>query len=239
MADNTRVSQPFDGIGTLSEKSVHTYLKRFYMPDPAMQEVPLGPFVADIFDGETVMEIQTGNFRMLKRKLDYYLPRYPVLVVYPLDRKKSIVWTDPETGESTLPRKSPHAFRPAEALHQLYQIREYLLHPGLTVHLVPVDLTEYRLLDGYGSDRKSRCSKADRIPSAVGEAVVLHSAEDYRVFLPSSLKEPFSASAFGRAAGLRSRQTYSAVHVLETVRVLTDDGRTGPHGAALYRIRES
>ena len=47
------------GIGSLAEKSQHAILKNYYCPNPAEQEINLGPFVADIANREGVTEIQT------------------------------------------------------------------------------------------------------------------------------------------------------------------------------------
>ena len=58
-----------EGIGTLSEKTVHAILKNYYEPDVAKQEISLFQLVADIFTGKEIMEIQTGNFFPLKKKL--------------------------------------------------------------------------------------------------------------------------------------------------------------------------
>ena len=47
------------GIGTLAEKTVHAILKNYYEPREEKQEVPLAGYVADIFTGQEVIEIQT------------------------------------------------------------------------------------------------------------------------------------------------------------------------------------
>ena len=39
------------GIGTLSEKTVHAVMKNYYAPDTDMHEIPIENFVADIFTG--------------------------------------------------------------------------------------------------------------------------------------------------------------------------------------------
>ena len=54
------------GIGTLSEKTVHAVLKNYYAPDEDMHEIPIENFVADIFDGEAVIEIQTRSFQNMR-----------------------------------------------------------------------------------------------------------------------------------------------------------------------------
>lgn len=50
------------GIGTLSEKTVHAVMKNYYAPDTDMHEIPIENFVADIFTGQEIIEIQTRAF---------------------------------------------------------------------------------------------------------------------------------------------------------------------------------
>ena len=53
------------GIGTLSEKSVHSVLKYYFAPDEKYHEQKIGTFVADIcIDGE-IYEIQTKQFYLM------------------------------------------------------------------------------------------------------------------------------------------------------------------------------
>lgn len=135
------------GIGELSEKSIHQMLKCCYAPDPTQREVKIGRFVADVYDGRRVAEIQTGQPGRLLPKLRFFLSEgLPVTVVYPMAGIKHLRWIDPETGEITKPRKSGKKERPIDAFHALYPLRELLLHPGLTVELLFFELDEYRLL---------------------------------------------------------------------------------------------
>lgn len=95
------------GIGTLSEKTVHAILKNYYEPDEDRQEIPIENYVADIFAGGEIIEIQTRQFDKLRGKLSAFLPLYPVTIVYPIPREKWIIWIDQETGELSGKRKSP------------------------------------------------------------------------------------------------------------------------------------
>lgn len=216
-----------DGIGTLGEKKLHAALKRFYAKDASCMEVPLGRFVADVFDGETVVEIQTRQFARLQKKLCFFLERYPVTVVYPMPRTRYLIWTDPATGEASRPRKSPKVGTPLSALHELYQIRTLLGVENLTVELLLFDLDEYRLLDGYGKAKKKGSTPMEKIPRGEPELIRLRSAEDYAALLPECLPERFTAPEFGKAAGLKGRAVYSAVHVLEELGVIQADGTAG------------
>ncbi|MBQ8324800.1 MAG: hypothetical protein IJX82_06610 [Clostridia bacterium] len=216
-----------DGIGTLGEKKLHAALKRFYAKDSTCMEVPVGRFVADVFDGERIVEIQTRQFARLQKKLCFFLERFPVTVVYPLPRTRYLIWTDPATGESSRPRKSPAVGTPLSALHELYHIRTLLGVENLTVEVLLFDLDEYRLLDGYGKTKKKGSTLVEKIPRGEPELMRLQSAEDYRALLPKELPHAFTAAELGKCAGLKGRAVYSAVHVLEELGVIEAAGKDG------------
>lgn len=217
------------GIGELAEKSLHQLLKRCYASESAHQEVPLGRYIADVYDGERIVEIQTGGMARLLPKLREFLTIAPVTVVYPMTRIKYLSWIDPETGELTKPRKGPKQGRPIEALHELYPLRELLLDPRLTVELLLFDLDEYRLLCGYSKDRKKGSVRSERIPRSLAGRYILREARDYAALLPSMelLPNSFTAAELRKAVKLQSRPTYSAIHLLETLGLLCAKGKQG------------
>ena len=109
-----------DGIGTLSEKTVHAVLKYYYEQDQSHHEIILEKSVADIFTGSEVIEIQTRALYRLKPKLEKFLPLYPVTVVYPIPYDKWVCWINEETGEITQKRKSPKKGTPYLAFKELW-----------------------------------------------------------------------------------------------------------------------
>ena len=124
-----------DGIGTLSEKTVHAVLKYYYEQDQSHHEIILEKSVADIFTGSEVIEIQTRALYRLKPKLEKFLPLYPVTVVYPISYDKWVCWINEETGEITQKRKSPKKGNPYLAFKELYTIRNFLQNPNFHVRL--------------------------------------------------------------------------------------------------------
>ena len=224
-----------NGIGTLGEKKLHAALKRFYAKDSTCLEVPLGRFVADVFDGERVVEIQPRQFARLEKKLRFFLERYPVTVVYPFPRTRYLIWTDPATGETSRPRKSPKIGTPLTALHELYHIRTLLGVENLTVELLLFDLDEYRLLDGYGKSKKKGSTLGEKIPRGEPELIRLQTVEDYGALLPADLPTEFTAPQFGKLTGLRGRSVYSAIHVLEELGILLPTEKQGR--AMVYKLR--
>ncbi len=222
------------GIGTLSEKLLHAVLKRYYAPDASFCEVQVGRYIADVFDGKRIVEIQTRNFAYLRPKLKSFLQQYPVTLVYPLPRIRYLIWTDPETGEFGKPRKCGKQGNALCALHELYQIMPFLTHENLTVELLLFDLDEYRLLDGWSRDRKKGATRVERIPRGTPTCFILKSAADYRTLLPENLPACFTVSVFRKLTKLQNRPAYSAIHVLESLGVVVRDGLDGR--AAVYRL---
>lgn len=223
------------GIGILGEKTLHATLKLWLDDDSTHHEVPLPQGgVADIFDGERVTEIQTANFSALRKKLEKLLDTYPVTVVHPLVRMKWVSWIHPETGEISKPRRSGRKGSFTDAGKQLIYILPLLSHPNLTIRLVLLDVEEQRLLDGWGNGGKRGSHRAERLPLALGEQVMLRKDDDYAALLPPDLPDSFTAAQFGKAAHLQGRNLQGTLKVLLSVGVLRreKDGR----GYQYYRV---
>lgn len=227
------------GIGMQKEKSVHAILKDYMDPDPSHQEIPVGNYIADIFDGQGITEIQTANFYAMREKLAAFLPEYPVRIVYPIPHVKYVTWIDPATGEllETNRRGVKGSFY--EVFRELYRIDSFLADPNLTIHPVLLDLTEYRVRDGWSTDGKRGSHRYDRVPSGIFDEIDLKTAADYLRLVPESLPEPFTAKEFENSAGIHRK----AVSFATVLRILTQVGAVERVGvtqrrAYLYRRRE-
>ncbi len=220
-------SRERSGIGTLQEKTIHAVLKEFYAPDENMQEISIGRFVADIYTGSDIMEIQTGHFDNLRRKLDSFLSDYPVTVIYPVPRIKYLIWVDTETGECSKPRKSTVKGSVYRAFYELYKIKKYLSNPNLRLRFPYLELEEHRLLDGWSRDKKKGSHRYDRIPKTFLGEVRIESLNDYLQLLPADLPEPFTAAEFGKAVGERKETAAKVAHVLNFLGVIERDENRG------------
>ncbi len=211
------------GIGTLAERSLHRTLKYYYEPDGGCHEIEYLGSVADIKNGEGIVEIQTGSFSRMVEKLRRFLPTARVTVVYPLVTRKRIKWLDKGTGELTESGRDVRGKVLADCGRELYAIREFIGHPSLTVRIVSVSVVDYRYLDGYDSTRKRRATKLNTVPEELTEELTLSSREDYLSLLPSGLGDEFSAKEFSAASRSRSRYAYY------TLRLLVDLGLLERH----------
>lgn len=225
-----------NGIGTLSEKTLHAILKNYYAPDEDMHEIPVEGSVADIFTGTEIIEIQTRSFDRMRSKLEKFLPLYPVTIVYPIPREKRLIWIDEETGELSSPRKSPLKGNAYLAFKELYKIKNFLMEENLHLRLVLIDMDEYRLLNGWSQDKKKGSCRFDRVPDKIVEEICIECPQDYMQLIPYELEEPFSVKDFAKQAHIRPAVAQTVVHILHYTHNIERVGKDGR--AYLYRVAE-
>jgi len=212
-------------IGTYSEKSIHSELKNFYESDKSKQEIPVDKYIADIFNGKEIIEIQTGQFYRLKEKLDCFLKKYPVTVVYPISAEKWVCWVDAETGEIAEKRKSPKKENEYTAFYELYKIKKYLKHPNFKMILLLLEVEEYKLLDGYGKNKKNHATKFDKKPLNISRKIILEKKEDYMQFIPYDLEDGFTSVTFSKKTHISKSLGTVVLNVLNTMEVVERIGK--------------
>ncbi|MBQ8038254.1 MAG: hypothetical protein IJ274_00015 [Lachnospiraceae bacterium] len=224
------------GIGTLGEKTVHSTLKQYLSQDLANQEIKIGTYYADVCVDGHIFEIQTRQFNKLRSKLDFFLTDHLVTVVYPVTNYNYLRWVTPDTGEITPPKKSSRKGNPLQVFAELYRIRPFLSHPNFSLKIILMDMEEYRLLDGYGKDKKKRATKCDKFPLSLVAEYDIETPQDYMMLLPPELPEAFTTKEFAKLAKIPLGLSQT------TLLLLTELGltlRTGKQGNAyIYELNE-
>lgn len=224
-----------NGIGTLSEKTLHAVLKRYFELDGGICEIKFGRYVADVVLGERgIYEIQTRAFNVLRNKLDAFLKIADVTVVYPIPYLKWLCWVDEATGETSPKRKSPKIGSVYDAFPELYKIKMQLDNPKLHLCLMLLDFTEYRFLNGWSKDKKKGSSRCERIPSDLVEEFYIREIGDYRKLIPEGLPAQFTAKDYAKAVKRNHRLAGTALNVLTHVGAIKHVGKQG--GLYLYEI---
>lgn len=224
------------GIGTLSEKTLHAVLKRYYEPDEDYHEVPVEGMVADIYRDGKIIEIQTANFQKLRKKLERFLPEYKVTVVYPIPYEKYLIWIDEETGSLSKRRKSPVTGNYYRAFYELYKIKSYLTSGNLSFRFVLLNMDEFRLLNGWSRDRKKGSVRYDRIPTELVGELSVDRREDYVQFLPIELPDEFTVTDYAGVAKIPEDTARTGLHILNYLNVIEQIGKQGRK--YLYRVNE-
>lgn len=207
-----------NSIGTYGEKLMHVILKRYSDPDTSHHEVKCCGYIADVFDGQNITEIQTGSFSPLKKKVAKMADEgFSVTVVYPIAAKKWIIWLDPSSGEVTSRRLSPQKCNEYKLLVEMVHALPLLKKENVTFKALFLEIEEYRLLNGWSADRKKGSTRCERIPIDILNEFEVTYPDGYMQFLPQDLGEEFSTGTLASFAKITKHRAYGAIRVLKEV----------------------
>src|SRR5690349_1237143 len=122
-------------IGTLQESSLHAALKTWYTQPGDYIEMAVDGSIIDIVRGDLLIEIQTGNFTGIKRKLNRLIGNHPIRLIYPIAREKWIVRVDADLQTQLSRRKSPKHGRGEQLFMELVSIAPLVKLPNLTLEV--------------------------------------------------------------------------------------------------------
>jgi len=189
-----RAPRPAGGlsIGELNERSLHRALKARYAVAGGVTEQAVDGFVADVVAGGRVVEIHTGNFGPLRRKLPRLLERHPVTLVHPVARDRYIVKVSADPTVPPTRRRSPKHGSVFQVFPALAGIPALLAHPNLTLEVVMTVEEEVRALNGRGSWRRRGWGILDRRLVDVVETIAVSTMADLFSRLDADLPERFT-----------------------------------------------
>ena len=181
-------------IGELNERSLHRALKARYAVSGSVTEKAVDGFVADVVIGNRIVEVHTGSFSPLKKKLPRLLERHAVTLVYPIARDRYIVKvaTDPEVPAKR--RKSPKHGTVFQVFSALSSIPSLLSHPNLTLEIVMTVEEELRLISADGRRRRRGWVSLDRRLMEVVATHTIASMADLFAILDPGLPEHFTSN---------------------------------------------
>ncbi len=213
-----------DGIGTYKEKKLHLILKEYFVRSAENREVPFRGFVCDGKEGDVITEVMTGSLSGMGEKLKAFLPDHRVNIIFPLIAEKTLVWIDPETGDSTKGRISPRRDGISRLLSETVYILDWLSSPNLTLTAVSLRAEEFRLLNGRGKEKKIGAEKLDRVPSEILSVTEYYPREDMALLLPEGLPDRFTRNDVAGATGFSGRRLSGVVKALVATGVISDAG---------------
>jgi hypothetical protein len=221
-------------IGTESEYSLHRDLKFTYAGEKGRTETPVAGFVADGINAKgEYIEIQTGSFGPLGKKINNFPPGCKVTIVYPVIVTKYIEDFDTR-GKRLYRRKSPRRGGPWDLFNVLVYAPDFPLLPGITVELALVDADEERVKDGKGSWRRKGVSIRNRLMTAFHSRIRLKKPSDYLRFIPFTKKHTFTSALLAEKAGININIARKTLYVLTRIGVVEKTGKQ--RNALVYRI---
>ena len=172
------------GIGVMREGPLHAAVKALLAEPGDRLEVPVGRFVIDLVraDGELV-EVQTGDFGPLGKKLDALLDEHRIRVVHPVAAERRIVRVD-EHGQVLGARRSPKRATAVEVFDKLVAFPSLLTHPNLTIEVLLLREDHIRRPQPTTARRRTRDPGERRLVEVL-DRVELRTPEDILAALPA------------------------------------------------------
>jgi len=210
-------------IGTMQESSLHASLKRWYSKPGDRIESRVQGFYVDLVRGPLLIEIQTGSFSALRKKLDRLLNEHPIRIVYPIPYEKWIVRVKFPSEQVISTRKSPKKGSVYSAFSELVRIASYLSHPNISFEVLLTREEEVWLDDGAGSWRRKGWSKSDRRLINIISGYNFASPEDYRSLLPVRLPELFTVHELAEGLKIPRYLAGKMVYCLKLIGIIMLD----------------
>ena len=179
-------------IGELNERSLHRVLKARYAAAGGVMEQTVDGFVADVVAGGRIVEVHTGSFRPLKRKLPRLLARHPVTLVHPVARDRYIVKVAADPDAPPTRRRSPKHGSVFQVFPALASIPALLAHPNLMLEIVMTVEEEVRVMNRRGAWRRGGWAVLDRRLVDVVETHAIGTMADLFALLDADLPERFT-----------------------------------------------
>ena len=191
MTEATTILEP--QIGTLNEGSLHAQLKRQYAELGDAFEVPMEGFVIDIvrsagLPDELLIEIQTGSFGAMGKKLDRLLDKRRMLLVHPIAVESILCKPDRP------PRRSPKHGSIHSLFDELVSIPTLLDHPNLTLEIVLVRVSKIQVADHKARRGRGGFRTVDRVLDEILSTHRFNTPDDLLALLPHGLPETFTTA---------------------------------------------
>ena len=213
-------------IGTLNEGALHAHLKDWYRrPGDRVEQIVDG-FVVDLVRGELLVEIQTGSFAPLRRKLEQLTRRHRVRLVAPVPLLRTIVRLSDE-GELLSARRSPRRGRVEDIFNRLVSIPSLLCHPQFELELLLTHQDELRLYRHGRAFRRRGWVVVGRRLVSVEDRLRLTCPDDAARLLPRNLPALFDTAQLADAAAIERRLAQQMTYCLRAMGVLDTAGKRG------------
>lgn len=213
-------------IATLNEGALHAQLKNWYQrPGDRIERVVDG-FVVDLVRGDLLVEIQTGSFAPLRRKLELLLRQHRVRLVAPLPLVRRIIRLSDE-GELLSARRSPRRGRVEDIFNRLVSIPSLLCRSHFELELLLTHQDELRVYRHGKAFRRHGWVVAGRRLVSVEQILRITSPDDAARLLPPSLPELFDTAQLAEAAAIERRLAQQMTYCLRALGILHTTGKRG------------
>jgi hypothetical protein len=220
----------------MTEYSLHSEIKDWYMVSGDELEVKVEDFIVDILRGKLLIEIQTGNFSAIKKKLIQLLSNHQVRLVYPIAKLKWIVHVS-RSGEFVRRRKSPKKGKLTDLFYELVHTPSLIKDRNFSLEVLLIEEEEVRCNDGRGSWRRKGISVKDRKLLNVFDRVMFEVSQDFLEFLPEELDGYFTNKVLALKLKISVRLAQKITYCLRKMGTISIAGKK--RNELLFQVSQS
>jgi hypothetical protein len=220
----------------MREGPLHAAVKALLAEPGDRLEVPVGRFVIDLVraDGELV-EVQTGGFGALGKKLDALLDESRMRIVHPIAAERRIVRVDAD-GEVVGARRSPMRATAVAVFDKLVAFPSLLTHPNLTIEVLLLREDHIRRPRPATTRRRTRDAGERRLVEVL-DRIALCTPQDVLAALPALPVGAFSTRELAACLGCSTLLARRALYCLRSIGIVERAGKRGH--APLHALRPS
>jgi len=222
-----------NNIGCLNEKSLHAQLKSYYAGENGQTEVLVGGYVVDVVKDGALIEIQTGNFSVIKSKLLSLTERHPLRLVYPIAQQKWLVKNS--EGGTPVRRKSPKRGTVYDVFTELVSFPDLIISPNFSLELALIHEEEVRVYTGKKPWVKHGWETVERRLISVVETLRLANVSDFAKLLPDNLPESFTTKDLADYTEIPSWLAQKMAYCLDKMGAISKIGKKGRYN--LFQIK--
>jgi hypothetical protein len=208
----------------MTEYSLHSEIKDWYMVSGDELEVKVEDFIVDILRGKLLIEVQTGNFSAIKRKLIKLLLNNQVRLVYPIAKLKWIVHLS-KSGELVRRRKSPKKGKLTDLFYELVHTPSLIRNRNFSLEVLIIEEEEVRCIDGKGTWKRRGISVKDRKLLNVFDRIIFEESQDFLDFLPKELDGYFTNKILALKLGISIRLAQKITYCLRKMGAISIAGK--------------
>jgi hypothetical protein len=218
----------------MREGPLHAAVKALLAQPGDRLEVAVGRFVIDLVraDGELV-EVQTGGFGALGKKLDALLDEHRMRIVHPIAAERRIVRVDKD-GQVLSARRSPKRATAVEVFDELVAFPSLLTHPNLTLEVLLLREDHIRCPQPVIARGRTRDPGERRLVEIL-DRISLRTPEDILAALPALPLEPFSTRELAGRLGCSRLLAQRTLYCLRSIGIVELVGKRGR--APLHALR--
>ncbi len=216
------------GFNTLNEKPLHAALKQWLAAPEDAFEVKLEGYFIDLIHEEVLIEVQTGSFGAIRKKLTVLCENHPVRLVYPVAVEKWVVLQPLEADGSPVRRKSPRRDSLYSLFRELIYLPKLMQHPNFSLQVLLIQEEEMRQSNGKTRRRheKGWVKVERRLIQVVGQRTFTTPA-DLSTLLPEEVGNLFTTQELAKATRQPDWLARRMIYCLKEMGELQPAGKRG------------